>query len=121
MDGDFLLQGDMSMEVPIYIDGVAEGTLTLERQGCYTLVQARLRDVGRVVRLWLYGDGQAYLGVPVPEQGQLVLRRRLPAARRESFPAHPVYAAERPLEQGPTLNPSPGRHVLWHGGRAYYF
>jgi hypothetical protein len=101
------------MELPVYIDGEQAGTLTLERAGAACCrIQARLEDRGRVVRLWLYGDGALYLGVPEPEEGQLVLRRCLRGRDMEALPAHPAYGAEKPRAP---------RRVLWHGGRAHYF
>lgn len=109
------------MEIPIYIDGGEAGRLSVTRQGAATRLEARLRDAGRVVRLWVYGDGAAfYLGVPAPEEGELRLRRRVTPAEMKRFPPKPAYAAERPLaeREGPEDAPA---HVLWLGGRAYYF
>jgi hypothetical protein len=114
------------MEVPIYIDGVAEGTVTLVQTGSAWTVAAQLRDVGRVVRLRLYGqEGQSlYLGVPVPEEGTLRLCRRLSAQEGRALPPDPVYAGEKPLSSPspqPVKPSTTGRHVLWHGGRPYFF
>ena len=44
------------MKLPIYIDGKEEGALTVERQGAATVMRADMRDVGRVVRLTVYGE-----------------------------------------------------------------
>ncbi len=131
------------MQVPIYIDGKKEGRLDIERQGNMTVMQARLRDVGRVVRLSVYGEREAYLGVPVPEEGsgEQVLTRRLSPNAMRSFPREPAYAAEhRSDRHGPAQAPGAdrpkeyrreqreearpegkARHVLWHGGRPHYF
>jgi hypothetical protein len=114
------------MDVPIYIDGVAEGTVTLMQTGSAWTVAAQLRDVGRVVRLRLYGkDGQSlYLGVPVPEGGGLRLCRRLSAQEGRQLPPDPAYAGEKPLS-APHIQPvqpsTTGRHVLWQGGKPYFF
>jgi hypothetical protein len=105
------------MELPIYIDGERVGVLTIERENDGILALAQLRDVGRVVRLHLYGDSSFYLGIPEPEKGQLVLRRRIEGRAQNILPAHPAYAGEKPQPL-----PNEGRqHILWHGGRAHYF
>lgn len=112
-------------EIPIYIDGVREGTLTVESGGSSTVLDARLRDVGRVVRLTVFGEGEAYLGVPAPENGELRLVRRLTRSELRTFPARPAYCAEKRREEppeGPLPEPQePPRHVLWFGGRPHYF
>ena len=114
------------MELPIYIDGLQEGTLSLEKQGAVTVVRADLRDVGRVVRLNLYGDGEGYLGIPVPEGGRQRLVKRLSPLDMRGLPKKPAYAAERPIkaqivpEQEPEETPK-GKHVIWQGGKPYYF
>ena len=117
------------MQIPVYIDGKQEGTLTIEHEDAATVMDARLRDVGRVVRLTVFGDGEGYLGIPEPEEaGQLRLVRRLSANDMRAFPTAPEYAADRRLTVGkmpdsaPKPQPAkPGRHVIWHGGKPYYF
>ena len=117
------------MQIPVYIDGKQEGTLTIEQEDAATVMDARLRDVGRVVRLTVFGDGEGYLGIPEPEEpGQLRLVRRLSANDMRAFPAAPEYAADRRLTGRKTPEPAPkpqaeksGRHVIWHGGKPYYF
>ena len=112
------------MELPIYIDGKQAGTLTVRRDGDGALVEAVLGDVGRVVRLTVYGDGAYYLGIPVPEGGGMRLTRRLGPGELRRFPAEPAYAAEARMpadarEREPSRDR--GRHVLWLGGRPHYF
>ena len=123
------------MQIPIYIDGVEEGKLSIVPQGNMTVFDADMRDVGRVVRLRVFGDGEGYLGVPVPADGRLRLIKRLSPAAMSAFPAKPEYAAEqkraeKAREEGPVkaepepLEPqqnTPKKHVLWLGGRPYYF
>ena len=108
------------MEMPVYIDGEAVGTLTVERRGQWTVADVRMRNVGRVVRLTVYGERAFYLGVPVPEGDGLRLTRRLSPAEARRFPRTPGYAAERPTERHERETPS-ARHVLWLGGRPHYF
>ena len=123
------MNGGFDMQLPIYIDGNQEGTLTVERQGTMTVMRADLRDVGRVVRLSLFGEKSGYLGVPEPQDGRLRLTRRFTDLDMLRFPARIEYAAEGPLRErddpppAKTAPAEPGekRHVLWMGGKPYYF
>ena len=121
------MNGGFDMQLPIYIDGAEEGTLTVERQGAMTVMRADMRDVGRVVRLSVYGEKAGYLGVPEPDKGRLRLTRRFTNLDMLRFPQRIEYAADRPLdgrtpppEKKPEA-PAPKRHVLWMGGKPYYF
>ncbi len=118
------------MEIPVYIDGRQEGTVRLSHDGPVTVLEADIRDVGRLIRLRLFGDGEGYLGIPEPEEGRLRLVKRVSPMELRRLPAHPRYAAECEMqlpsegtpEQEPVSAPEPApRHVLWHGGRPYYF
>lgn len=117
------------MEVPIYIDDVEEGKLSITRQGNLTVFEADLRDVGRVVRLKVFGAGaEGYLGVPAPAGGRQKLVKRMSPANMRDFPKNPTYAAEKPREHKPEQpleqQPEVGtekHHVLWYGGKPYYF
>lgn len=111
------------MEIPIYIDGCRAGTLTIRRQSSLTRMDVRLADPGRVVRLRVYGEaGEFYLGVPAPEGGELRLTRRFTPAEMRRFPRKPRYAAEKRLARIPAEEEREApRHVLWLGGRAFYF
>ncbi len=117
------------MQIPIYIDGNEEGTLTVERQGAVTVMRADMRDVGRVVRLSVYGEKSGYLGVPEPEGGRLRLTRRISPMDMVRFPQRPQYAAEKPLggktapaaPKAEAEPPAQKNHVLWMGGKPYYF
>ena len=117
------------MDIPIYIDGKKQGSLTIGREGPVTVMTADMADVGRVVRLTVYGERAGYLGVPEPIEGRLRLIRRLSPAQMRSFPQTPEYAAEQPMvgQKTPPTAPSaskeaaPGEHVLWMGGKPHYF
>ncbi len=125
--------GFYTMVLPIYIDGKKEGELTIERQGAATVMRARLRDVGRVVRLNVYGERTGYLGVPEPDGGVLRLTKRFSPMEMNRFPQRPEYAGDRPVERDrPAEKPQKqtpqgdlpqgiGRHVLWMGGKPYFF
>lgn len=104
------------MEFPVYIDGRETGTVSVTERADQIRVFLKLEDPGRVVRLTLFGETELYLGIPEPSDGFIVLDRRFTGAAREKFPCHPAYAAERRLF--PT---EPRTHVLWHGGKPYYF
>ena len=113
------------MEVPIVIDGERAGVLTIQRRGSVTVMDARLRDVGRVVRLSLFGkEGEAYLGVPVPEGEGLRLVRRISPCELKRFPRTPECAGDRgrrPAWPEAEAEYNAGRRILWHGGKAHYF
>lgn len=112
-------------EVPIYIDGAREGTLFIARRGTMTELRAELRDVGRLVRLRVFGDGEGYLGVPEPEAGAFCLTRRFTPMEAARLPKNIRYAAEKRLDAAPPEPepepPAGPRHVIWLGGRAHYF
>lgn len=113
------------MTIPIYIDGEKTGSLRVEACGCCTLLRGELKNPGRLVRLTVYGEGEMYLGVPQPEGGRLLLCRKLTPREMRRFPRRPQYAAEMRRSAHETEpeagEPDLPRHVLWQGGRAYYF
>ncbi len=112
--------------LPVYIDGKCVGQLALTPQGRVWRAQLRMQDIARVARLSLYGrSGCVYLGIPEPDgRGGMTLERTLRA-----LPEGVQYCAEReaerqmeqkPEEAGPPPE-KPPRHVVWMGGRPYYF
>ena len=105
------------MRIPIYIDDSEAGELLLGKSGRWTTIDARVKDVGRVLRLYVYGERSYYLGVPVPEGEGLRLTRRLSPLEAEGFPREPRYAAEREFP----AQRVEARRVLWLGGRPHYF
>ncbi len=109
------------MELPIYIDGAPAGTLTVEKRGAFIWLRGDMVDPGRVVRLYLYGEREAYLGVPLPEEGRLRLLRRVSPTEAARLPRRAEYAAETRLEPEKPTEPGKKRYVVWHGGRPYYF
>lgn len=112
------------MELPILIEGTRRGTLMLTRAGRFWRAEALLDDIGRVARLSVYGSGgSVYLGIPEPDgRGRMQLTRTL-----RSLPEAASYCAERDTEKkapekAPPEQPvSAPRHVVWMGGRPYYF
>ncbi|MBQ3275732.1 MAG: hypothetical protein IJH47_01570 [Oscillospiraceae bacterium] len=121
----------MAETCPIQINGETKGTLTVTAEGLTTVFDARCEDPGRLVRLSVYGGGrEGYLGVMEPENGALVLRRRLSRAAMEGFPETVEYAAEAggaaapppEREEKPVKPEKPGEtrfrgretEVLWH-------
>lgn len=109
------------MEIPIYIDGAPAGTLTMEKRGAFVWLQGDMADPGRLVRLYIYGEREAYLGVPLPEDGRLRLLRRLSPTEAARLPRRAEYVAETRLEKETPPEPGGKRHVLWHGGRPHFF
>ncbi len=122
------------MDIPIYTDGRETGRLRMDKEGGHTVIRGEMEDPGRLVRLYLFGEREAYLGIPQPEGERLRFCRRLTPREMSRFPKNPAYAAEERLASAPTQKPepepeaapaeknaSPARHVVWMGGKAYYF
>ena len=105
------------MSIPIYINRKEAGTLTITRDGLYTVIEAEVSGGKGLVRLWAHGDGEsAYLGVMEPRDGGLYLRRRLSRRELAAFPDPIAFASDR--EHDPnnkhktvdiTQNDKPGR------------
>lgn len=113
------------MELPVYQNGERVGEAELVQQGQLWRARVQMADIGRVTRLSLYGRGESvYLGIPEPDgRGGMALERTLRAV-----PEGAEYAAERERMPEPETRSiaSPEktaapRHVVWLGGRAYYF
>ena len=82
------------MQYPIIHDGRRIGVFETRREGAYTRFEARCVFLPGVRRLFLYGGGRsAPLGIPQPEGGALVLRRRFSRAAMRAFPAPVEFAA----------------------------
>lgn len=116
------------MEIPIYIDDRQVGSLRVGKSGAYTVLRGEMEDVGRLVRLHVFGerDSHIYIGIPEPEEEKLVLLRRLSAGEMRQFPKKPEYCAERRRPKGKPAEKSPEkpealRHILWQGGKPYFF
>ena len=85
----------MDETYPILLSGEARGTLTVAKKGLFTEFDARFDDLGRLIRLSVYGGGrEGYLGVAEPEGGALRLRRRFSRAAMNGFPEVIEFAAE---------------------------
>lgn len=113
------------MQLPVYINAERVGDVTVAPQGRVWRARVHMADVGRVVRLALYGrGGSAYLGIPEPDgRGGMSLERVL-----RTLPEGAEYAAERENSSPPEKPPdapaqktAAPRHVVWMGGRPYYF
>lgn len=111
------------MQLPVFINAARVGEVTVAPQGRVWRAQVQMADVGRVVRLTLYGrGGGVYLGIPEPDgRGGMSLTRVLRA-----LPEGAEYAAENaspPEKQpdAPEMTTAAPRHVVWMGGRPYYF
>ena len=87
------------MDYPLYIDGEKKGRLRITRDGLLTCVRAECPDMGRVLRISVFGGGKsACLGVMLPEDGRMVLRKSFTKLALQSFPETVEYAADRELE-----------------------
>lgn len=111
------------MEIPIFIDDRKAGVLHMERRGSWTLLRGEMENPGRLVRLCLYGEREVYLGVPQPEGERLVYCRRFTPREMCAFPRCPEYAAEHRRQRNePSPEPAEEkRHVVWMGGKPYFF
>jgi len=90
--------GDAAMEYPLLLEGERRGSLTVERRGLYTYLEAAAK-VGRgLYRIWVQGGGaEAYLGIMEPGDDGMVLRRKLSRRDMAAFPAVIEQASDRRL------------------------
>lgn len=77
----------MEGKYDITIEGKSVGTLTVGKEGAYTVFEARCQLLQGLTRLSVYGQGrEGYLGLLMPGQGEMLMKKRLsPGAMRE-FP-----------------------------------
>lgn len=79
---------------PIQIGGEITGSLTVERDGLMTVFSADCRDDGELIRLSVFDavGNAGYLGVMLPENGRLSLKKRFSRAGLAAFPKEIVCA-----------------------------
>ena len=109
----------MEGKYPIIVDGAPLGALEVKKNGARTLFSARCRMIDGLLRLSVYGEGkEGYLGVMVPESGELTLTRSLSPLELRKFPsviervdragegqAAPVFAPQPPTDTSPAPQP----------------
>jgi len=84
------------MTIMVYINQESAGTLTVSRDGLYTVLEAEAAGRDGLVRLWAHGGGKsAYLGVMQPWNGGLWLRRRLSRRELAAFPDPIEFVSDR--------------------------
>ena len=90
---------------PVIISGDTVGELRVTRRGLYTVFETRFPDPspGELFRLSVYGDGEGYLGVMTPENGEVSISRRFSRAAMSVLPDKIVFAGR----SGITLTPEP--------------
>lgn len=72
---------------PVMIDGAVVGRCQVRRQGARTEFDVCCRMMEGIVRLSVYGqEGEGYLGIPIPEEGELRLRKVFSPAAVRDFP-----------------------------------
>ena len=102
---------------PLILDGAQAGTVTVRREGGWTVfaVQCAAAQQG-IVRVSVYGGGaEGYLGVLAPSDGAMTLQRRFSRSAMRAFPARIEYAgyagqpceAPAPEESEPAPEPAP--------------
>ncbi len=86
----------MNGEYPVIIEGESLGTLSVWKDGLMTIFEAECEDVERLVRLSVFGpDGsEGRLGVMIPENGRLHLRKCFSRSALEALPSEIVCASE---------------------------
>ena len=83
----------MEGKYPIMIDDTLAGTLEVTKKGAMTVFDARCKGTDELLRLSVYGDdGEGYLGVMVPEGGEMRLRRSMSPLSMRGFPEEIVAA-----------------------------
>ncbi len=88
------------MDYPLLLMGMERGKLKVEKQGLYTLMEATAPEAEGLVRLWVQGGGrEAYLGLMVPQNGGLCLRRRLSRLELSAFPENIERASDKRLKE----------------------
>ena len=84
------------MTILVYINQEPAGTLTVSRDGLYTVLEAEAAGRDGLVRLWAHGGGKsAYLGLMQPWNGGLWLRRRLSRRELAAFPDPIEFVSDR--------------------------
>lgn len=90
---------------PIMLDGALWGKLTVSGKGSMTVFEADCPMREGIIRLSVYGQGkEGRLGVLMPREGRLVLRRALSRAAMRDFPGeieHVGPSGELPPETPP--------------------
>ena len=81
-------------EYPVVANGTEIGTLRVTQDGLMTVFDARCRDPGELLRLSVYGEREAYLGVMAPDgKGEVRLQKRFSRAALADFPETIRFAA----------------------------
>lgn len=103
-------------KIPLRLEGEVRGEVRVYPEGLHTVFEAVCPPAGRMVRLWLHGDGgKIYLGVMEPRGGRLHLRRAFTRMELEAFPKPIRWAGEETADFSP-LQPEiapGGADVYW--------
>lgn len=107
----------MNGEYPIVIDGENVGLLSVRRDGLMTVFEADCRDVERLIRLSVFGrDGsEGRLGVMIPQEGRLFLRKCFSRSALEAMPQEIVCAAEagKPPQEDTAAEEKEQEDTVW--------
>lgn len=88
----------MEGKYPIMIDGEQCGSLAVEKEGLMTVFHARCDDPGKMLKLSVYGDREGYLGLMMPRDGALELRKSYTREGMKQFPGEILYAGPAGME-----------------------
>ena len=109
------------MELPIVDKQETIGSLSVRKEGLYTVFRAEMPMRDGLQRLWLHGAGVwVCLGLLEPDAGKLRLVRRLSRAECGRLPRRLEYAALTPQrEETPEEPKQPDDGSLWLFGRRF--
>ena len=115
------MPGGEGMELPILDKGERIGSLSVTKEGLYTVFRAELPPREGLQRLWLYGAGAWFcLGLLAPTGKGLRLEKRLSRADCARLPRRPEYAALQPKREAkPEEAKEAENGVLWLFGRRF--
>lgn len=83
---------------PILMHGEKTGELVVRHTGLLIEFEGNCTDPGELVRLSVYGDKEGYLGVMMPEDGKLHIKKKLSKHALRDFPVEITHAAPAGME-----------------------
>lgn len=95
------------MDYPVMFAGKRTGTLSVRREGLYTLFEVHTGRIDGLHRLWLHGGGRCFcLGVLEPDGDGMMLKRRFSGRELTALPEPIEYVSDGELTENRT-EPAP--------------
>ena len=110
------------MDYPVLIGGKRTGTLSVRREGLYTLFEVHTGGIDGLHRLWLHGGERCFcLGVLHPDGDGMALTRRFSRRELAALPDRIEYASDGEQRKAATPVPDPTEEeteggLLWYRG-----